>query len=68
MGLDTYSMNDKQARCSECGNFMPWGRSRQIQKSDGMPLPSPILLEVGLCARCEAAESEILAYINGPNG
>jgi|GEM_PF-4235654 len=51
--MDTYSLKDKQARCSECGKFMPWENSRLVEKSDGMPLPSPVLIEHGMCGRCE---------------
>lgn len=52
MSMDTYSCMDKQARCSECGQFMPWSRSKQVERSDGMPLPSPVLVEVGVCVHC----------------
>ncbi len=54
MSMDTYSSNDKTARCAKCARFMPWSRSRLIQKSDGMPSPSPILIERGICANCES--------------
>ena len=52
MTMDTYSMSDKQARCAECNKFMPWDRSHLVQKSDGMPSPSPVLIEKGICVRC----------------
>lgn len=53
MGTDSYGPYDKQARCAQCGQFMSWDRSRLTEKSDGMPLPSPIYIEQGLCAECE---------------
>lgn len=66
MSLDTYSLNDKQARCRECGKFMPWERSKLVEKSDGMPIPSPVLIEEGFCSTCEpkiaAKKAEVERY------
>ncbi|WP_162685482.1 hypothetical protein [Roseovarius amoyensis] len=52
--IDTYGPDDTTARCSNCGKFMPWHHSCLVEKSDGMPLPSPILVEMGICSKCEA--------------
>lgn len=57
MSIDAYGVLDKQARCSECGKFMPWARSKLREVSDGMPSPSPILVEDGLCERCTGKEA-----------
>lgn len=56
---DTYSTSDRQAKCSECGRFMPWSRSRLVEKSDGMPLPSPVYVEQGWCVPCGDKPAEI---------
>lgn len=56
---DAYSQKDNAARCAQCNRFMPWERSRQVQESDGMPEPSPVLVETGICARCEAAKERV---------
>ena len=64
MTTDTYSLSDKQARCSECAKFMPWARSVQVEKSDGMPSPSPVLVEIGMCEKCETRMSQDLQYQN----
>ncbi len=58
MSLDTYSMKDTMARCAECGKFMPWSRSVLVERSDGMPLPSPVYIETGTCVRCAPAGAE----------
>jgi hypothetical protein len=58
MSVDSYGPNDKQAHCAECAKFMPWDRSVQVEKSDGMPSPSPVLVEVGLCVRCETRKEQ----------
>lgn len=52
--IDTYSMRDNAARCSECNRFMPWARSRQIEVDSGPPAEAPALVEKGKCARCDA--------------
>lgn len=66
--MDTYSMNDKQAKCSECGKFMPWKRSKVVKKGDGYPEPSLIYVEIGMCKQCEKRISEELRYINSQMG
>ena len=64
MGIDTYSMNDKQAKCSECGKFMSWDRSIVVERGDGFPVPSPIYIEIGMCVKCEKVIQEELDYMN----
>jgi len=66
--MDTYSMNDKQAKCSECGKFMPCSRSKVVEESNGYPEPSLIYIEIGMCKQCEKRTSEELRYINSPMG
>lgn len=56
MAVDTYSMADNAARCAECGSFMPWSRSRQVERDSGFPAGAPVLVESGLCEKCENAE------------
>lgn len=56
--MDTYSMNSKSAQCCKCGKFMPWERSNLIERSDGLPLPSLVLIEKGVCKNCEINTKE----------
>ena len=53
MTMDTYGMNDAIARCANCAKFMPWSRSVLVEKSDGLPSPSPVYIESGICERCD---------------
>lgn len=64
MAVDTYSMSDTAARCSECAKFMPWSRSVLVQRSDGMPSPSPVLVEIGKCEKCQERIDYELAFMN----
>jgi len=52
--IDTYSMKDPTARCADCGSFMPWSRSRQVEVDSGAPAGAPALVEQGVCSKCEA--------------
>ena len=59
--MDTYSTKDNAARCSECAKFMPWSRSRQVERDSGIPAGAPALVEIGVCKKCQeriAAESK----------
>lgn len=61
---DTYSMRSNQAQCSECAKFMPWSRSRLVEKDTGIPAAAPALVEIGMCESCEERISAELAYQN----
>lgn len=55
---DAYSEKDTAARCANCGSFMPWSRSRQVEKDTGIPAASPALVEDGICEKCEDFEPD----------
>lgn len=64
MAIDTYNGKNKQAQCSECAKFMPWSRSRLAERGDGLPEPSPVYIEIGMCKACEDRISRELTYQN----
>lgn len=47
-----------QPQCDECGRFIPYSRATLKEKSDGMPLPSPVHYWTGICSVC-AAKKEV---------
>ena len=55
-----------QPQCDKCGVFIPYSRATYCEKSDGMPLPSPVGYWAGICTRCDnkdAAEASVLVDV-----